>query len=115
MHRNIQAPAVIIEAERFGNRQSKLALLLDLEMLVNRSVADVVGLFENRGDQRCYLRLMSVENCFHLGRSHSWFQLFQQSIIRMLLVTELLGFLDFEVNQFLQRGLEGSEVIVRTR
>ena len=33
----------------------------------------------------------------------------------MLLVTELLGFLDFEVNQFLQRGLEGSEVIVRTR
>ena len=52
MHRNIQAPAVIIEAERFGNRQSKLALLLDLEMLVNRRVADVVGLFANRGDQR---------------------------------------------------------------
>src|SRR5207237_6134014 len=34
MHRNIQAPTVVIEAERLGNRHSKLALLLDLEMLV---------------------------------------------------------------------------------
>src|SRR5207237_6945288 len=44
MHRNIQSPAVVIEAERFGDRYSKLALLLDLEVLVNVRVADLVGL-----------------------------------------------------------------------
>src|SRR5438128_2779791 len=51
MHRSIQPTAVVIETEGFGNRQSKLALLLDLEMLVNGRVADLVGLFANRCNQ----------------------------------------------------------------
>ena len=113
MHRRIEPPAFVVEAERAGDLELELLLQRDRELTLR--LLELVRLRRDLPDERRLVLLDVVEEPAHLGRLHVALEVVEHDVVRLVADVEAFDVALAQVEVRAQDRQEAGEVVVLAR